>query len=191
MSIIAVRCYDDKIEIAGDGRQIYESGQIVSDNIEKIYMLPVCEPESKKEYTFIMGIAGDADLITRFILQLTDTKLLNMQSTAAVAQMLVRFYKDENLPAKESKMDIILIKVRPDGENVWIARDETVEEITNPDTIEFAAVGSGSDFALGALEGGASAKEAVETACKYRIDCGGKCQKIDITRYKGGKNAKN
>lgn len=42
----------------------------------------------------------------------------------------------------------------------------------------FAAWGSGRDFALGALAMGASAKEAVEVACRFSIECGGAPQVI-------------
>ena len=36
----------------------------------------------------------------------------------------------------------------------------------------FAAWGSGRDFTLGALARGATAKEAVEIACRFDVDCG-------------------
>jgi len=41
-----------------------------------------------------------------------------------------------------------------------------------PVTTPYAAWGSGRDFAIGALAMGATAKEAVEVACKHCLSCG-------------------
>ena len=42
----------------------------------------------------------------------------------------------------------------------------------------FMAWGSGRDFAMGAMATGATAREAVEIACRFSVDCG-----IDIEEY--------
>lgn len=43
-----------------------------------------------------------------------------------------------------------------------------------------AAVGSGTDLALGAMEAGASPREAVEIACKRQSDCGGRIMGLSL-----------
>lgn len=45
---------------------------------------------------------------------------------------------------------------------------------------DFAAVGSGMFLALGAMESGASADEAVNVAIKYDLYCGGQVNKIIV-----------
>ena len=49
-----------------------------------------------------------------------------------------------------------------------------------PVTTPYAAWGSGRDFAIGALAMGATAKEAVEVACKHCLSCGPPIRVADV-----------
>lgn len=48
---------------------------------------------------------------------------------------------------------------------------------------KFVATGSGADYAYGALVHGATAKEAVQAACKLDIHSGGKVQTLNIKDF--------
>lgn len=71
--------------------------------------------------------------------------------------------KEDSKPAIDADDDDLLM-MHPDGKMFWL----TVPFL-RPVAIldEFAACGSGSEFALGAMAAGASAKRAVEIACKF------------------------
>ena len=45
---------------------------------------------------------------------------------------------------------------------------------------EIAAIGGGSEFAIGAMAAGASAEEAVKIACEHNIYCGGEIQTLQF-----------
>jgi ATP-dependent protease HslVU (ClpYQ) peptidase subunit len=47
------------------------------------------------------------------------------------------------------------------------------------------AIGSGADFAQGAMHAGRSAREAVDIACKLSVWCGGEVRSVDIAEALG------
>ena len=73
--------------------------------------------------------------------------------------------------------EVNIIVVMPDGEVLHYEGDHK-----HPMQIkhEFFAIGSGSDVALGAMEMGASAQEAVKIAIKWDNGCSGKVQVVKL-----------
>lgn len=67
------------------------------------------------------------------------------------------------------KADFSAIILKPNGDLVYLDEEMHKEPIFAP-----YAVGTGSQFALGALLHGATPEEAVEIACKLDSDSGGK-----------------
>jgi ATP-dependent protease HslVU (ClpYQ) peptidase subunit len=65
--------------------------------------------------------------------------------------------------------DVEVLQVYPCGSAYWAGRLLARVPIAG----DYFAIGSGSQVAMGALEMGASAKQAVEIAIKLRGDCGG------------------
>lgn len=64
-----------------------------------------------------------------------------------------------------------MLMVKPDG-GVFLARDSLY--FAGPIECTYYAIGSGSDYALGAMAMGASAARAVEIACELDPHCGGR-----------------
>lgn len=67
------------------------------------------------------------------------------------------------------KPDLRCLMVKPDGA-VFLA-DEGLT-FSGPIDCQVYAIGSGAEFALGAMAAGASAEEAVRVACRYDPHCG-------------------
>ena len=77
------------------------------------------------------------------------------------------------------------ILVRPDGRMICISCDKVEKEdrwkvATFEMKDKFVAVGSGSEVAIGAMDRGASAVQAVRTAIKYNSGCGGDVQVLKL-----------
>ncbi len=76
----------------------------------------------------------------------------------------------ENLPDfhKDKTADFAALVLRPDGWEYWTERfHRNLDMQRNP----FMAIGSGFEIALGAMHMGATAIEAVETACIWGSGC--------------------
>lgn len=73
------------------------------------------------------------------------------------------------------------IMITPEG-LVYIYEDANVIEV--PSDAKFYAIGSGHQAALGALYMGATAKQAVEIACKVDTGSGGDVHVVKLTRRK-------
>jgi hypothetical protein len=71
---------------------------------------------------------------------------------------------------KGDKPDLRALLVRPSGE-VFLYEDSITP--SGPIQCQFYAIGSGSDFAIGAMAMGAAAAEAVEIAAMFDSNCGG------------------
>lgn len=103
-------------------------------------------------------------------------RVLAITGNAAFAMMMKRWYLEGADPAKFPE--------HPDGSEFWaqliVATPEGVsyyEQMSEPLWIEdpFAAWGVGREVALGAMEMGATAIQAVEAACKWIDGCGRGC----------------
>lgn len=140
--------------MAADGRATDET-DIFSNKIQKIHIL--------KDGS-IIGVAGDLD-IRDFI------TLLNKSKTKLPSQKALM----------ELGYDFTAILVKPD-QTAWLIecgkkdhKEQSFAQmlsITHP----FYAVGSGSKYAMGAMDQGASAEQAVKIAIKYDSSCGGSIQ---------------
>lgn len=75
--------------------------------------------------------------------------------------------KDHKIPGLLAKIksESECMLVRPDGRMYWIVVDDGYGEFTEFKD-QFCAIGSGKDFAYGAMEAGASALEAVRCASR-------------------------
>ena len=80
----------------------------------------------------------------------------------------------DDKPLLEGNFGIILINKKV----CWYYGEKELypTEITEP----FWAVGSGADYALGAMAMGADAIKAVEIACKFDVYCGGGVDSFDV-----------
>ena len=82
--------------------------------------------------------------------------------------------KDFNLYAREVKCEVIAI----DKKGIVTFYEESCCGFTLE--APFFAIGSGYDLAMGAMAAGASAKEAIQIACKYNINTGGPVRTLNI-----------
>lgn len=78
----------------------------------------------------------------------------------------VRYFRGEKVEPEELKGAHALV-LSPGGLFIY-------EETTAADPVleEFFAIGCGSDAALGAMQYGASAIQAVDAACRWNVQCG-------------------
>lgn len=75
------------------------------------------------------------------------------------------------------------LRVDPNG-SIWFYEGLRWTRVTGAD---FAAIGSGADYAIGALYMGASAKEAVRIAAKCNTHCGGRIYSVSLKKKRRGK----
>lgn len=134
---------------------------------------------------------GDTQVVSQIkIKRLTSGALLGQagDNDARAMEILLDKIKDpRRLPSKvelaATKDAFMGLLALPKG-GVWVISSGPVDEMGWPaDTDEeygvwpattiggFAAVGSGSDYALAAMHAGASAKLAVDIACKLNLSC--------------------
>ncbi len=81
------------------------------------------------------------------------------------------------------KIDCTILLVLPDSSVWFIVIDKESNGNWSSSVArahEYMSVGSGSDVAQGALEMGATAKEAVEVAIKWNVKCGGPVQEFRL-----------
>lgn len=94
-------------------------------------------------------------------------------TSAAVGQpeRVVAWLRAGAIPEKWGSGDVLssMLLVKPDG-GVYLSRDSLY--FAGPIHCEYYAIGSGADFALGAMAMGASAERAVEVACSLDPHCG-------------------
>lgn len=146
--------------MVSDGRMT-EENIIVADTTQKIFLL---------KNGGLLGAAGDADL-------------------REVVELLGKVKKKEGhwvLPSIKTliglQCDFEAILVLPD-ESVWLLEcglkpDDKTQWYCNvvQVSVPFIAAGSGSKWAMGAMDRGATALQAVKTAIRYDNMCGGKPQ---------------
>ena len=114
----------------------------------------------------VVGTAGDDDAITRFLEWWREGHDLSKR------------------PKRVGDCHILIVpsKGRPE---IW---DESYTG--EPVAESFCAIGSGRAIAYGALEMGASAKEAVQAACKWNVHTRGPVKVIDVYKTLGIKRRK-
>jgi hypothetical protein len=132
---------------------------IVYDAREKVMVCDSCWSDStgrivteqKKILRFpdgaLYGAAGDSD----------DRKLVDMITAAGGG-----FPSSAQLRALKADIQALFVSV--DG-RVWLLNTGKEDYGVTPIEREFCAIGSGANFAIGALRSGKTAREAVEIAC--------------------------
>ena len=138
----------------------YRAGVMVADSQATMGGLKMpCLPKITVAGGRLIGAAGDASAINRFV---------------------AWFGTDGKRPRLLKKEEFDAIVVDADGHaDHW-------EEGMEPDriTMPFFAIGSGAELALGAMEMGATAEEAVAVAIKWDANCGGPVVKRGIEELK-------
>jgi 20S proteasome alpha/beta subunit len=98
--------------------------------------------------------------------RLDDGRLIGISTTNVGGDALIRRWAEAGCPiqdASDLKPDAFeALLLKPDG-SVWYANGNL--DWTGPLTGSFIAIGSGSQFALGAMAAGASAEDAVRLSC--------------------------
>jgi ATP-dependent protease HslVU (ClpYQ) peptidase subunit len=118
--------------------------------------------------------SGEMRVTTRKIKRLSDGSLAGWTGASEYGQLLVEWYERgqdrDKWPAfQRTDKWARLIVVRQDG----VVLEFEQEPIAQPVLDVPMAWGSGRDIAIGALEMGATAIQAVEIACRYNVYCGG------------------
>lgn len=164
MTVIAVRKYHDRIEMAADGL-ITIGNLIEKDNAGKINRI--------SDHT-ILGASGASDIVKLFHMRIARSDFQKLDYD----EFLEIFLKDEGISVKDddSYMDTLYAS-NIKGPVIYKSNGFHVCEIK-----EFTAIGAGSPVAIGALEYGASPLQAVAIACKITLGCGGLLYQ-DILRF--------
>lgn len=106
---------------------------------------------------------GAAAKVTR----LSDGSLFGMSGTSWDRTAVTEYLENGGTKPKTDRMMALVL--RPDGTILYFNEKMTQSVIMAP-----AAVGSGMDFAIGAMECGASPEDAVGAACRRDTSSGGK-----------------
>lgn len=143
--------------MASDGR-ISEDNDIFTNKAQKIFRL---------SSGALFGMAGDAD--AREIVSLFNRlKGKSFPSTKKIIELGKDFTALLALPDKTLWLIECGVNSKEDGATPYANIIEMKDS--------FTAVGSGAKYALGAMDRGASAEQAVKTAIKYDNQCGGAAQ---------------
>ena len=170
MSIITCRVTKDKIYLAADSQLTCGSDRrpgLLYKKIIKIKDIVLCA----------VGTCAEVNLLVEYI---KENKL--PRSPQKLTLYMANFYKwrDEVTPT--------LIPEEKDRTShcqfMFIVRGKVLyaASLFATEVLEFHAIGSGEDLAMGAMECGVSVKKAVEVACKYNTDCGLPVQYMEIRR---------
>lgn len=118
-----------------------------------------------EDHTIVIGYAPK-------IIRLLDGSLFGLSGDAE-CQHIINVLNDSTIPQDQIALALGQVKsesnsllVRPDGQMVWISTNGEGWGEYSPFTDKFAAVGTGRQFAYGAMEADASAEKAVEIACR-------------------------
>lgn len=120
--------------------ELEDDNAIYVGDVNKIYRL---------DDGSLLGMSGDAE----------GQCVLNILNDLAIPESLIA----DHLASLQHTRSCIL--VRPSGQLYWVGTGEDSAAYT-PFTDRFAAVGTGKQFAYGAMEHGATAYEAVDAACR-------------------------
>lgn len=162
MTVIAVRKYEDRIELAADSQATWGSDYKILTKTKLV---------QTNDFTF--GCAGSGRDIALFRM-FARTHKPKAATEDDIVDFLAEFVSWKKQKASNEEyvgqmilvMDCIIFEI---------------EQYSVREPIEtFFAVGSGMFTALGAMELGASPKSAVEVCVKYNLGCGGDVKVITI-----------
>jgi ATP-dependent protease HslVU (ClpYQ) peptidase subunit len=158
MSVIAVKVYDNKIEIAADSRTTYG----------KFANTPQQQLDNKlfKIKDIVIGMAGYSKTQTLFQTFLESYEPI-IGSIAEIYTALKEFRKwREEICGDEKDDEKAMYAILISEGKAYIIEDYAISEV-----VGFAAVGSGMTEALVAFDFGATPKEAVVAAVNHNIYC--------------------
>lgn len=130
-------------------------------------------------------LTEDGNIITdqdQKIWEFTDGSLIGLAGDKAEDDLIKLFSRTKKLPTRQQiiKMGVKFESLIILSTGVWYVNCHDIGtdiiEIREP----FFAIGSAYKYALGAMAAGASAKKAVEIACRYDTACGGKIQQYKL-----------
>lgn len=126
---------------------------------------------------------GEYIMTVEKIHRLPDGGVIGGSGTASILAAVIHWIANGATGEPPSKQDddcYFLLLLKPDG-TIWRAENNTTFfRILDP----FAATGSGSNFAMAAMELGASAAEAVRVAARYDSGTGGKVRTLAVPKRK-------
>ncbi len=170
MSVVACRKTPEKIYLAADSQLSCGGGKRPGLFFEKI----------TKIGKIVVGSVGTCSEVVLFLNYIKSNKL--PKSIAKLQLYMAEFYKWR---------DELNVKLNPEDKDALsncrfmvITGGEAfcIENFFITHVIDFHAIGSGEDYAMGAMAHGANVREAVAIACKYNTDCGLPVQYMEIKR---------
>lgn len=150
--------------MASDGR-VTEDASIFTNKLQKIFRL---------KNGGLYGAAGDAD--DRDLLDLLNKCKTKLPTHKQIIALGIEF---SSIVVDPDGTVHIIEASKAEKDERWIAQ---IYKLNEP----FIAVGSGREFAMGAMDRGASAEQAVLTAIKYNNTCGGKVQSFKLNDLSNG-----
>lgn len=120
----------------------------------------------------LVGRSGDASLSRHIQRQMFDLVGNNEGKTVYGLSELLQQY-DMHIEDKDSETNFLVVLFDRSGGNHPIVLERYGRFMMNVSHHEFCAIGCGAYFAIGAMECGASAGDAVSVAIKYSASCGG------------------
>lgn len=176
MTTIAAKNYGHKIVLGADS-QITTNQHYIQIYQEKILKFKV-----RSDYLYLC-CSGEANTITclRHFLNTAswDNDTLNGSTFTQIQVMLIKAFKfiQENLKNSGMEIDINFYAIMIFQGKLIYYSGGNYEEISKGQHIAF---GTGSHFALGAMDAGASVKKAIQIACQRDIYSGGE---IDVIEF--------
>lgn len=170
MSVIACEIGPKKIYLAADSQKTKGNGRRPELSFKKIVKI-------KDVVVSTVGTCQECQLLYEYIKGCTPP---NNQGNLLL--YMSEFYKWRNSinpklePEDKDSLSDIQVLLIMNGTVFHI--DGLYIDIVNC----FFAMGSGEEYALGAMENGASVKEAVRIACKYNINCSLPIQYMEVNR---------
>lgn len=151
MSIVAVRIYDDKIEVAADS--IMVRGWTQTNKYSKLHFI-------NDMYIGTAGLAEEGSLFRVFCA----TRKPEQPTEGAIITFFSEFadWKNNKTGSASLQNEYIFI---------YSGKVFEIQRFHIQETKDYAAIGAGMDFALAALHLGHTAKEAVAVACVLSVYC--------------------
>lgn len=161
--------------IAFDGKQMASDSIQTDSTSGSVVKLGNCQKLYRMKSGAILGTAGDSD--ARELIALFDSCETEIDLPSKLSMMMCRTDFEGLLWLPDKTLWSVNVKREEDDLTVW---DASVFELRGK---EFA-VGCGAPYALGALDHGATAVQAVKVAIKRDAKCGGPIQVMTLEAKK-------
>jgi hypothetical protein len=163
MSVIAFKITEDKAQVAFDGRCVYDSDCIATENFIKAYKI------SDKLIVGVTGLADTCGMFKRF----ADENTLDLEgirdNTDAIPLMIK--FKDRlteiyGYADKDAKDMGGFLVVNKNYHAVFYFDDDTFRPYPTKDTVDCAAFGSTGIYTSALLDAGMSLEDAIKMSAK-------------------------